>query len=91
MQSQKEKTVESYKDFVTDSETDLAQTVEELASLEKMLEKERRVTNGLQHEKKLNDEELGRLGSEYNSLTKELNALTFAFDQKQSELDELRK
>ena len=38
----------------------------------------------------MNAEELERLGADYQTLEKELNALTYAFDEKQRELDKLR-
>lgn len=38
----------------------------------------------------MNGEELERLGADYSTLEKELNSLTYAFDQKQNELDKLR-
>jgi len=44
----------------------------------------------LENEKKINAQELERLGSNYNNLEKELNTLTYNFDQKQNELDKLR-
>ena len=90
LSNQHKKTIDSYEDFVAESENDLAQTQEELNTLQKILEKEQRVTAGLEHERKLNQEELERLGNDYSSLEKELNNLTYAFDQKQNELDKLR-
>jgi len=44
----------------------------------------------LEHEKSLNEEELKRMGAEFAILSKELNDLTFAFEEKQRELDVLR-
>lgn len=55
------------------------------------LEKERRITETLENEKRLNDEELERLRTEYNGLAGELRNLEDAFENKQSELDDLRK
>ena len=55
------------------------------------LDREKRITDTLENEKRLNDEELQRLGHEYGELKGELDGLTNAFENKQSELDELRK
>ena len=90
LSNQHKKTIDSYEDFVAESENDLAQTQEELNTLQRILEKEQRVSAGLEHEKQLNSEELGRLGNDYSNLEKELGSLTYAFDQKQNELDKLR-
>ena len=46
------------------------------------LEKERRITETLENEKRLNDEELERLRTEYNGLAGELRNLEGAFENK---------
>ena len=58
--------------------------------MQNQLGKERRITETLEEEKRLNGEELGRLGEEFNTLSSQLNDLTYAFENKQRELDELR-
>jgi len=58
--------------------------------MQTQLEKERRITETLAHEKNLNDEELKRLGGDFQILSKELGDLTHAFEGKQLELDNLR-
>ena len=88
--SQHKTTIDSYELFVADSERDLRQTEEELRTLQNILEQEQRRTAVLENEKKINAQELERLGSNYNTLEKELNTLTYNFDQKQNELDKLR-
>ena len=88
--SQHKTTIDSYELFVADSERDLRQTEEELRTLQNILEQEQRRTAVLENEKKINAQELERLGSNYNNLEKELNTLTYNFDQKQNELDKLR-
>ena len=88
--SQHKTTIDSYELFVADSERDLRQTEEELRTLQNILEQEQRRTAVLENEKKINAQELERLGLNYNNLEKELNTLTYNFDQKQNELDKLR-
>ena len=65
LNNQYKKTIDSYETFVDESEQDLRQTQEELNSLQKILEEEQKQTRALEHDKKLNDEEMARLGADY--------------------------
>jgi len=83
-------TVDGYEQFVADSATELDDTQRELTIMQSTLEKEMRKTAALEQEKSINAIELNRIGTDFAQLDKELKDLTFAFENKQRELDELR-
>ena len=58
--------------------------------MQSTLDKEMRKTAALEQEKSINATELTRIGADFAQLDKELKELTFAFENKQRELDELR-
>ena len=59
--------------------------------MKQRLNKEQSITQTLENEKRLNDEELNRLGEDYRTLKGELDELTRAYEGKQTELDALRR
>ena len=59
--------------------------------MKQRLQKEQSITQTLENEKRLNDEELQRLGEDYRTLKGELDELTRAYESKQTELDGLRR
>jgi hypothetical protein len=60
-------TVETYESFVAQSERDLLDEEAELATLTQTLLKEQAVQKALEMEKRLNQEELDKLGQDYKT------------------------
>ena len=73
-------TIMEYENYESDTRNELIRTEEELGRLERDLEKKIRITDSLKREKEVNDQELERLGIDYNNLNSELKQLTLAFE-----------
>ena len=57
--------MEAYEEFVTGSAQEIEEVQKELHFMQDQLSKEQRITETLENEKRLNGEELDRLGEDY--------------------------
>eukprot|EP00347_Sterkiella_histriomuscorum_P020386 403338000 len=90
LQDKFKKTTNNYQQFLKESEKDLQDTTKEVDKVRRELEKERLVTESLQHEVDINSNELNQLQETFRKHKGDLDEMNYMHDQKLKELEEIR-
>ncbi|CDW75938.1 UNKNOWN [Stylonychia lemnae] len=90
LQEKFQKTTNNYQQFLSESEKDLKDTQNDLDRVKIELEKERMITDSLQHEVNVNDQELQGLQETFQKHKTDLDEMNWQHDQKLKELEQIR-
>jgi chromosome segregation ATPase len=84
-------TSKQYDEYIHESQVDLDGTNQDIRVLEKELERERIISEGLQKQKNNNQRQLDELSAEFHTYKKELDTMNEDHDQKLNELHQIRQ
>ena len=91
LQQKLAETSKQYESYIQESQMDLDGTNKDIQVLEKELERERIISEGLEKQKSSNQRQLEEFSKEFNKYKHDLDRMNNAHDQKLNELHQIRQ